>query len=125
MRLLTGAEESDFSFVFVPQSIAAFGSIVLAEGCDRTCSISWVHAWTVSDGVITQVREYFNTSVTVTRLGSSSSSNIKSSPSDTASSSSLASLITSAASSGHCQPVWESRLSNRIGKSVPGLVLAL
>lgn len=100
MHLLTGA--SDSSFQFYPQSIVAFGSLVLAEGCDPSRSISWVHALTVTDGIITQVKEYFNTSVTVTRLGTHNTK-----------------------SHHHCQPLWESSLSNRAGKSVPGLVLAL
>ncbi|KAK6156069.1 hypothetical protein DH2020_010317 [Rehmannia glutinosa] len=60
MRLLTGEQESDFRFV--PHSISAFGPTVLAEGFDQSRSIAWVHAWTVTDGIITQVREYFNTS---------------------------------------------------------------
>ncbi|KAL9267223.1 Senescence associated gene 20-like protein [Drosera capensis] len=119
MRLLTGEDtvsdsDPDSSFVFAPVSVAAFGNTVLAEGCDTKRGIYWVHAWTVCDGIITQVREYFNTSVTVTRLG-------------------VRNIATAAASSStkkkisgfHCQPVWESRLSNRAGKSVPGLVLAL
>ncbi|KAL7214702.1 hypothetical protein ACSBR1_026979 [Camellia fascicularis] len=104
MRLLTGSEINDFQFV--PQSFASFGSTVLVEGCDHTRSISWVHAWTVTDGIITQVREYFNTSLTVTRLGVTDQS-----------SSSITSL--------HCPSVWESSLSDRVGKSVPGLVLAI
>ncbi|KAL7184221.1 hypothetical protein ACSBR2_026384 [Camellia fascicularis] len=104
MRLLTGSEINDFQFV--PQSFASFGSTVLVEGCDHIRSISWVHAWTVTDGIITQVREYFNTSLTVTRLGVTDQS-----------SSSITSL--------HCPSVWESSLSDRVGKSVPGLVLAI
>ncbi|KAJ8438839.1 hypothetical protein Cgig2_023031 [Carnegiea gigantea] len=110
MRILTGATTSNSNtFQFNPQSIVAFGSLVLAEGCDPDRSISWVHAWTLSpDGIITQVREYFNTSVTVTRLG-------KSQPSDQIAPANL----------HHCQPLWESTLANRAGKSVPGLVLAL
>ncbi|KAI8540171.1 hypothetical protein RHMOL_Rhmol09G0241200 [Rhododendron molle] len=114
MRLLTGSSTS--SFKFVPQSIAAFGSTVLVEGCDHRRSISWIHAWTVSaDGIITQVREYFNTSLTVTRFGDAD----RSSPSDfsPASSSSIKAL--------HCPSVWESSVSDRVGISVPGLVLAL
>uniref|UniRef100_A0A5B6ZSJ5 Wound-induced protein 1 n=3 Tax=Davidia involucrata TaxID=16924 RepID=A0A5B6ZSJ5_DAVIN len=112
MRLLTGGTASpDESFELVPQSVAAFGSTVLAEGCDHDRSISWVHAWTVTDGIITQVREYFNTSLTVTRFGNSN----QSSPSD------FPSSITSL----HCPSVWESSLSNLVGKSVPGLVLAI
>lgn len=119
MHLLTGTTSSDApdsstTFHFTPQSIVAFGSLVLAEGCDHSRSISWVHAWTVSDGIITQVREYFNTSVTVTRLGNRTT-NALSPPSDQ----------NNQISTHHCQPLWESSLSNRVGKSVPGLVLAL
>ncbi|KAK3019493.1 hypothetical protein RJ639_003165 [Escallonia herrerae] len=105
MRLLTGTATSDESFEFVPQSVSPFGSTVLVEGCDHGRSISWIHAWTVTDGIITQVREYFNTSLTVTRFGASN----------------LASAITSL----HCPSIWESSLSGRVGKSVPGLVLAI
>ncbi|GFZ15082.1 senescence associated gene 20 [Actinidia rufa] len=113
MRLLTGTATSPSdSFDFVPQSIAAFGSTVLVEGCDHTRSIAWVHAWTVTDGIITQVREYFNTSLTVTRLGNTG----KSSQSD---------LSPASITSLYCPSVWESSLSNQVGKSVPGLVLAI
>ncbi|CAK9173485.1 unnamed protein product, partial [Ilex paraguariensis] len=110
MRLLTGTATPDDSFDFVPQSVAIFGSTVLVEGYDYDRSIYWVHAWTVTDGIITQVREYFNTSLTVTRLGNTDES-----------SSSKFSSITSL----HCPSVWESSVSNRIGKSMPGLVLAI
>ncbi|CAL8998868.1 unnamed protein product [Prunus brigantina] len=75
--------------------------MVLVEGFDDCRSVSWVHAWTVTDGIITQVREYYNTSVTVTRL---SSPEIRS-------------------QSGNCQSVWQSKLADN--ESVPGLVLAL
>ncbi|XP_073016651.1 wound-induced protein 1-like [Primulina eburnea] len=104
MRVLTGDKESHFSFV--PHSISAFGHIVLAEGFDQSRSIAWVHAWTVTDGIITQVREYFNTSLTVTRIGKSEQSGFG-----------IASL--------HCPSVWESSLPDLVGKSVPGLVLAI
>ncbi|KAI3470935.1 hypothetical protein Pfo_027598 [Paulownia fortunei] len=105
MRLLTG--EQDSSFRFVPHSISAFGPTVLAEGFDQSRSVAWVHAWTVTDGIITQVREYLNTSLTVTRIGKTEQSDC----------SSIASL--------HCPSVWESSLPDRVGKSVPGLVLAI
>lgn len=120
MRILTGC--SSESFEFVPYSITSFGSTVLSEGCDTARSISWVHAWTVSDGIITQVREYFNTSLTVTRIGESGNS---SSPSDLAVPSPSTAGIKPVASLRKCQSVWESSVSNRVGKSVPGLVLAL
>uniref|UniRef100_A0A164TLS1 HMA domain-containing protein n=1 Tax=Daucus carota subsp. sativus TaxID=79200 RepID=A0A164TLS1_DAUCS len=56
--LLTGNDTaSSDKFQFTPQSITAIGSIVLVEGCDQERSISWVHAWTLTDGVITQVVE--------------------------------------------------------------------
>ncbi|CAK9326287.1 unnamed protein product [Citrullus colocynthis] len=115
MRLLTGASSNGQSFQFVPQSITSFGSTVLVEGCDPSRSISWIHAWTITDGIITQLREYFNTSLTVTRLGDSTDSP----------SSSAASEISSDSSLHHCPSVWESTLSNQVGKSVPGLVLAI
>ncbi|KAL3717938.1 senescence associated gene 20 [Eucalyptus grandis] len=109
MRLLTGAAEPDDTFLFVPVSVTSFGPTVLAEGSDPARSIFWVHAWTVSaDGIVTQVREYFNTSLTVTRFGDSP-------PSDP-STAEIAPL--------HCQSLWESSVS-RAGKSVPGLVLAI
>ncbi|KAL5709833.1 hypothetical protein ACHQM5_020472 [Ranunculus cassubicifolius] len=97
MQLLTGGSSS---FIFVPTSITSIGSTVLAEGCDpKNPSASWVHAWTVSnDGLITQIREYFNTSLTVKSFRKCSSSTSKPSVR------------------------WESKLS---GKSVPGLVLAI
>lgn len=119
MRLLTGvaATSASDSFEFVPLSVTSFGSTVIVEGCDHARAISWVHAWTVTNGIITQVREYFNTSLTVTRLGNSQSS-----PSDYQSSSSSSTVEIAPL---HCPSVWESSFSNRVGKSVPGLVLAI
>lgn len=109
MRLLTGTATSDKDlFNFVPQSVAAFGSTVIVEGSDPTRNINWVHAWTVTDGIITQVREYFNTSLTVTRIGNADQSD-----------------ISAAITHLHCPSVWESSLSSQVGKSVPGLVLAI
>ncbi|KAL3524028.1 hypothetical protein ACH5RR_016862 [Cinchona calisaya] len=110
MRLLTGTSDKDYSFNFVPQSVAAFGPTVIVEGCDRVRKITWVHAWTVTDGIITQVREYFNTSLTVTRIGNNSTDQ-----------SGFATSITSL----HCPSVWESSLTSQVGRSVPGLVLAI
>ncbi|KAK8675149.1 hypothetical protein V6N13_033219 [Hibiscus sabdariffa] len=120
MRLLTGAShDGTFRFEFDPLSLTTFGSTVIVEGCDHSRSNSWVHAWTVTDGIITQVREYFNTSLTVTRLGNPS----QSLPSDYNPSSSSSSTVE--ITSLHCPSVWESSFSSRVGKSVPGLVLAI
>jgi ketosteroid isomerase-like protein len=110
MRLLTGSSPSSpkDSFHFVPQSIFAFGSTVLVEGYDKECSVSWVHAWTVADGIITQLREYVNTSLTVTRF--------RSQP--------ISSPAVATSANKYCQStVWQSQLSD--DKSSPGLVLAL
>ncbi|KAM7271780.1 hypothetical protein ACFE04_030994 [Oxalis oulophora] len=117
-RLLTGAT-SDIDFTFTPQTIISFGPTVIAEGCDHSRSINWIHAWTVDvNGVITQVREYFNTSLIVTKIESPP-------PLDYNTNSSGSSKSTAEISYVHCPSVWESSLSNRVGKSVPGLVLAL
>ncbi|CAN1292509.1 Wound-induced protein 1, partial [Linum perenne] len=67
----------DRSFEFVPKSIAPFGSIVIAEGCVLEKGIYWVHAWTLTDGIITKVKEYFNTFLTVTRFKVNSRSKSK------------------------------------------------
>ena len=114
-RLLTGASSpSELSFPLLPLSLVAFGSTVVAEGCEEGGgAVSWVHAWTLSaDGIITHVREYYNTSVTVTRLGhvaaeDPSSPEIRSQP----------------GGDSKCQRVWQSTLCDE--SSVPGLVLAL
>jgi ketosteroid isomerase-like protein len=102
MRLLTGGSGSGSGsgFRFVPRSVDALGaptSTVIAEGQERGCY--WVHAWTVgADGVITQLREYFNTDLTVTRLAA-------------------------VAASAKC--VWQSRRPDSATNSLPGLLLAL
>jgi ketosteroid isomerase-like protein len=98
MRVLTGGASS---FRFAPRTVEAFGSTVIAEGASAAGegkAAYWVHAWTVgSDGVITQLREYFNTDLTVTRLA--------------------------AAAASKC--VWQSRRPDSARNSLPGLVLAL
>ncbi|KAJ6819181.1 uncharacterized protein M6B38_403930 [Iris pallida] len=122
MRLLTGAEDR-ISFHFVPLSIESCGpSTVLVEGSDRARSVFWVHAWTVgSDGIITKVREYFNTSVTVTTVGGGGGGVSGA----TASTSLTTSVKKKSTTLNNCLPVWQSRLHEDAGKSLPGLVLAL
>ncbi|KAJ1695384.1 hypothetical protein LUZ63_012082 [Rhynchospora breviuscula] len=102
MRLLTGTSPDDL-FIFITRSICVLGSVVLVEGTDITGLAYWVHVWTVGPhGVITQVREYFNTSLTVTRLGDGTKD-----------------------SSLRSSPVWQSQMPNHSNKSLPGLVLAI
>ncbi|KAI3854141.1 hypothetical protein MKX03_022154 [Papaver bracteatum] len=124
-RLLTGVDQK-VSFQFIPHSITSLGPTVIVEGCDQKGQIFWVHAWTVSyNGLITQVREYFNSSLTVTYFGntnqSSPPSTSLSSPSTSSSSPSSSSSSTSS-SLFYGLPLWKSRLS---GKSMPGFVLAI
>ena len=108
MRTLTGDTTAVDTFRFVPQTVISFGSTVIVEGCDTSRAISWVHALTVVDGIVTQVREYFNTSLTVTHFAGKDSGE-----------------IVPATNSGGFPCVWESSVSDRVGKSVPGLVLAI
>uniref|UniRef100_A0A0E0GED5 Wound-induced protein 1 n=1 Tax=Oryza nivara TaxID=4536 RepID=A0A0E0GED5_ORYNI len=119
MRLLTGADHGESRFLFSPRSVDAFGSTVIAEGTDDTRQLYWVHAWTVGpDGVITQLREYFNTDLTVTRLSASAAKTtaaISSSNSNHASSS----APPPPASKPKC--LWQSRRADRAHKSLPGL----
>lgn len=104
MRLLTGTTNTSrgSGFRFVPRSVDALGgsstSTVIAEGQEKQ-GCYWVHAWTVgADGVITQLREYFNTDLTVTRLAA-------------------------VAASAKC--VWQSHRPDSATNSLPGLLLAL
>ncbi|XP_020237247.1 senescence associated gene 20 [Cajanus cajan] len=105
MRMLTG--DSNDTFRFLPLRIASFGPTVIVEGCDTARAIAWVHAWTVADGIVTQVREYFNTALTVTRIHDSDE------------------ILPATSAAGRLPCVWESSVSGRVGKSVPGLVLAI
>ncbi|KAI3974696.1 hypothetical protein MKX01_004425 [Papaver californicum] len=112
-------EDIEDSFSFVPSSITPCGSLVIVEGCDLSRLVSWVHVWTVSDddnGIVTQLREYFNTSLTITRF-----ENNWNSKTNQSSSSSKPSRNFPLANSA----VWESKLSSTVGKSVPGLLLAI
>ncbi|KAI4305369.1 hypothetical protein L6164_028739 [Bauhinia variegata] len=115
LRFLTGCSSSraNYHVVLVPDLIVGFGSMVIAEGYDKTNLVWWVHAWTITDGIITQVREYLNTSVTVTRLGIGPVS----SPEPVSPPSAIV-----AASNSKCQCIWQSKLND---DSVPGLILAL
>ncbi|XP_027368463.1 senescence associated gene 20-like [Abrus precatorius] len=110
--LLTGSSSSSpSSKPLVPDLVVGFGSVIIAEGYDDTNMLWWVHVWTTSvDGIITEVREYVNTSVTVTRLGLHAQ----------ASSQKLGSTDVVAAST--CQSIWQSKLCD---ESVPGLILAI
>ncbi|KAL5580607.1 hypothetical protein UlMin_013049 [Ulmus minor] len=64
MRMLTGESRPHMEFKFKPRRIAAIADRVIVEGWQRSRSY-WVHVWTFKDGMITHLREYFDTWLTV------------------------------------------------------------
>ncbi|MCO5581110.1 hypothetical protein L7F22_034986 [Adiantum nelumboides] len=98
MRFLTGVTAHD-SYKFSPVIVRAIGDKVFAEGQSYTPSSKcWVHVWTVKGGKITQLREYFNTTLTV--VGPSALNTLQ-------------------------EYLWESQLGKRFRKSIPSLILAI
>ena len=63
MRLLTG-ESRRVEFKFKPRSVTAIGDRVIVEGWQGSKAY-WAHVWTLEDGIMTQLREYFDTWLTV------------------------------------------------------------
>lgn len=66
MRMLTG-ESPPTDFTFEPRSITAIDDRVIVEGWEGA-KVYWVHVWSLKDGFVTQLREYFNTWLTVREL---------------------------------------------------------
>lgn len=68
MRMLTGetAHNKAGGFRFEPRSATAIGEHVVTEGWEGKAY--WVHVWTLKNGMITQLREYFNTWLVVRDL---------------------------------------------------------
>lgn len=112
MRLLTGGGGG---LPFKIRSLDAFGPTVLAEGTDATGALYWVHAWTVGPGGrVTEVREYCNTTLVVTRLGGGG-----------ADATAAAEKTKATCSLSPSKQVWQSRLPDRARRNLPGLVLAI
>ncbi|XP_058759300.1 wound-induced protein 1-like [Vicia villosa] len=64
MKKLTG-ESTQRSFKFRPRRMRSVkGDRLIVEGWEDVGEY-WVHVWRVKDGIITQLREYFNTLLTV------------------------------------------------------------
>jgi len=114
MPLLTGVStHTDFSFS--PYSITALGhNLVVAEGREDE-SVYWVHVWTLAKAGcrVTELREYFNTSVVVTEFNPPSSS------------SSSSTLVGQTQRQRCSVPLWQSHLIKSNANSMPGLVLAV
>ncbi|XP_048553909.1 senescence associated gene 20-like [Triticum urartu] len=103
-RLLTGEAAGAVAFRFTPTRVAEVGSAmdgqwVVAEGWAGEHDY-WVHAWCLRDGIITNFREYFNTSVTVRNLGQTAKEDV-------------------------VWAIWESQSPRPKSRSMPGLVLAI
>ncbi|CAN6351402.1 unnamed protein product [Urochloa humidicola] len=116
MRLLTAGAGLPFKV----RSLDAFGPTVLAEGTDATGALYWVHAWTVGPGGrVTEVREYCNTALVVTRLAGGGGAGAG----DDAGVAAAAAAACSQSQSS--EQVWQSRLPDRARRNLPGLVLAI
>nr|XP_043609771.1 wound-induced protein 1-like [Erigeron canadensis] len=76
MQLLTGSRVLvDANDSYKPLVVVSIGSMVVAEGyhIHENRKTNWVHVWTVENGkIMTQVREYLDTFVTVSRIIKSS-----------------------------------------------------
>ncbi|PUZ66537.1 hypothetical protein GQ55_3G321000 [Panicum hallii var. hallii] len=117
MRLLTGRGGV---LPFKIRSLDAFGPTVLAEGTDATGALYWVHAWTVGPGGrVTEVREYCNTALVVTRLGGGGAGT------DADGAAAAAEKAKAPCSQSQSKQVWQSRLPDQARRNLPGLVLAI
>ncbi|KAF7006539.1 hypothetical protein CFC21_021576 [Triticum aestivum] len=105
-RLLAGEVKGALAFRFAPARVEEVGGAaegdeqwVVAEGWAGEHDY-WVHAWCLRAGVITSFHEYFNTSVTVRKLGQPAKEDV-------------------------VWAIWESQSPRPRGRSMPGLVLAI
>ncbi|CAN6337982.1 unnamed protein product [Urochloa humidicola] len=122
MRLLTAGAGAGAGLPFKVRSLDAFGPTVLAEGTDATGALYWVHAWTVGPGGrVTEVREYCNTALVVTRLAGGGGAGAG----DDAGVAAAAAAAAACSQSQSSEQVWQSRLPDRARRNLPGLVLAI
>ena len=103
MKLLCGISPSSIiKTAFVPTNIQSIGNRVFVEGEGKQgtqhANKCWVHVWTIRDGKIAKLREYFNTSLTV---------------------------LNQSSHLAPCNTIWESQLGQTNRKSMPSLILAL
>lgn len=98
-RLLTGEPDCELECVkFKPYAITALGNKLVVESRGDETPY-WIHVWTVEKGIVTQVREYFDTTLTVTDF--------------------------QVCEKNFPSPIWESSVVKRKGKSMPGLLLSI
>ncbi|KAJ4971776.1 hypothetical protein NE237_004875 [Protea cynaroides] len=111
MRVLTGDCIST-EFSFQPRNVTGIHDRVIVEGWEGV-QVYWVHVWTLHDGLITQLREYFNTWLTVKDV----------SPSSPPSSSPKCEV--EVVKHDGSTTLWQSQVGDQQNRSLPGLVLAI
>jgi hypothetical protein len=72
MKALLTGEVACNEFHFIPTKVGLLANKVFVEGHGRGEKSWWVHVWTVTDGKITQLREYYNTAIMVANYTSAS-----------------------------------------------------
>ncbi|KAF5747658.1 wound-induced protein 1-like [Tripterygium wilfordii] len=100
MWVLTG-KSVHTDFRFKPRRIEVVGDYVIAEGWEEK-NAYWVHVWTLKDGIIVQLKEYFNTWLTVRKIRPKKSEN-----------------------GDESNTLWQSQPKNVTCSSLPGLLLAI
>lgn len=109
MQLFTGTRVfDDNNYSYKPLVVVGIGSMVVAEGfhVHKSQKTYWVHVWKVENGkIITEVREYLDTFVRVTRIRKTSN------------------VYAPSPQSPKCKNMWESELV--YDASVPRLLLVI
>lgn len=91
------------SVTLYPSSILATRNIVIAEG---ECICPWVHIWTVKEGKLIQLREYWNTAVSINLVARINSA--------------CGTLLESPSIN-----IWQSKLWQAVDNTKPGLILTI
>ncbi|XP_073393191.1 senescence associated gene 20 isoform X2 [Physcomitrium patens] len=109
-KLLTGII-SFRSVTLIPSSILATHNIVIVEGESFCQEVAWVHIWTVKEGKLVQLQEYWNTAVSIN---------------------SSACLTSDSCCSKRQLPlqstspiIWQSKLWHDVNNTKPGLILTI
>ena len=104
-KLLTGIT-SFRSVTLNPSSIIATRNIVIVEGEGVCRKVAWVHIWTVEEGKLIQLREFWNTAVSINSIVclTSDSRTLLEAPSAI---------------------IWQSKLWQAVDNTKPGLILTI
>ncbi|BBN11902.1 hypothetical protein MPTK1_5g15750 [Marchantia polymorpha subsp. ruderalis] len=131
MKALLTGETPCGAFIFAVTKLGLLANKVFVEGSGRTDWSSWVHVWTICEGQITELREYYNTSIMVVSGGLFSSESSTSRPSMPKSGirSSWSSGSSLSAHDGvvsnNATALWQNSLSILNNTSIPGIVFCI